>query len=202
MKITKKQIIYISQNLNFKNQQYSNGYIFWLAGINTTLVRYLDTTKDMKLNMIKQNNNLIIKESNLNQTANFYKILKQKEQIKQKQYLMSIITQMKNALLNATVGISKYLILRGVGYKFINKFQYLSLQLGYSHKINITIPSHIKFKFNRKYTKIKFLSNSLNNLTNLLSFIRSFKKPDVYKGKGIRYRKDKIFYKEGKKKTF
>jgi len=97
-------------------------------------------------------------------------------------------------------GYKKYLLVRGVGYKIIQKKRYLTLQIGYSHKINIVIPSDIKIKLNRKAIGIKFQNYNDAFLYGLLSTIRNYKKADVYKGKGIRYKKDSIIRKEGKKK--
>jgi large subunit ribosomal protein L6 len=98
------------------------------------------------------------------------------------------------------IGYKNYLMVRGVGYKFIKKNQYMSLHIGYSHNINIILSSDIKMKINRKTTLIKFQNENYAFLHGILSIIRNFKKPDVYKGKGLRYKKEKVILKEGKKK--
>lgn len=144
--------------------------------------------------------NLVLTPTKLVQTQGFYKIFQKGYEKKLIQYTSLLNKQLQTAILHATVGIKKYLLVRGVGYKFIKKDKYLILQVGYSHKINVLIPSFIKTKVNKKSTKIKFIGNNISFVTGLLSSIRRFKKPDVYKGKGIRYRKDNVMRKEGKKK--
>ena len=196
----KKKNIYLPQNLNTICQKFANGYIIWLSGANSTGVQYLDNKKNIPLSIIMKPKELILQKSNLNKTQTFYNIYHKKEEKLLTRYYNLIHMQLKNAVLHATVGIKKYLLVRGVGYKFIKKNQYLTLQVGYSHKLNILIPSYIKTKLNRKSTKIKFLSNNIGDLTGILASIRGLKKPDVYKGKGVRYRRDTVMRKEGKKK--
>lgn len=196
----KKKNIYLPQNLNTICQKFANGYIIWLSGANSTGVQYLDNKKNIPLSIMMKPKELILKKSNLNKTQTFYNIYHKKEEKLLTRYYNLIHMQLKNAVLHATVGIKKYLLVRGVGYKFIKKNQYLTLQVGYSHKLNILIPSYIKTKLNRKSTKIKFLSNNIGDLTGILASIRGLKKPDVYKGKGVRYRRDTVMRKEGKKK--
>jgi large subunit ribosomal protein L6 len=62
------------------------------------------------------------------------------------------------------------------------------------------LPSDFKVKLNRKSTTVQFRNYNDNFLNSLISKIKNFKKPDVYKGKGIRYKKDNVLRKEGKKK--
>lgn len=200
MTTLKKKNIYLPKNLSTICQKYNNGYILWLAGANSTGVQYLETTKYLPLNLVMTPKELILQKSNLNKTQTFYKIYHKKEAKLLMRYYNLIHMQLQKAVLRATVGLKKYLLVRGVGYKFIKKNKYLSIQVGYSHKLNITLPSYIQTKLNRKSTKIKFLSSNLGVLTGILAKLRGLKKPDVYKGKGIRYRKDKVIRKEGKKK--
>jgi len=196
----KKYNIYLPQNLNTILQNYNNGSILWISGENSTVVQYLDTIKNNSLNIKMNDTNLVLTPTKLVQTQGFYKIFQKKYEKKLIQYTSLLNKQLQTAILHATVGIKKYLLVRGVGYKFIKKDKYLMLQVGYSHKINVLIPSFIKTKVNKKSTKIKFIGNNISFVTGLLSSIRCFKKPDVYKGKGIRYRKDNVMRKEGKKK--
>jgi large subunit ribosomal protein L6 len=101
-------------------------------------------------------------------------------------------------------GVYKYHLIKlkfiGVGYKAFLKKNFLILRLGFSHKIFCTIPKIVKI------TKIKkrpptFLLKSFDlNVLNLTSFlIRSFKKPEPYKGKGILFINEYIKLKQGKK---
>jgi len=196
----KKKNIYLPQNVNTICQQYNNGYIIWMSGANSTTVQYLENTNKMPLSIEMSKNSLELKKTNLKRSQTFYSIYQKSQEKKVDQYYNLVHMQLKRAVLSTTVGIKKYLLVRGVGYKFLRKNQYLTLQVGYSHKINVLLPSFIKTKLNRKATKIKFMGSNLAFMTGLISSIRRFKKPDVYKGKGIRYRKDNVMRKEGKKK--
>jgi len=196
----KKKNIYLPQNLSTVCQKYNNGYIIWMSGANSTGVQYLENNKNIPLHVTLTSKELILQKSNLNKSQTFYNIYHKKEEKFLNIYYNLIHMQLRNAVLRTTVGIKKYLLVRGVGYKFIKKNQYLTLQVGYSHKVNILMPSFIKMKLNRKATKIKFVSNNIGVLTGILASIRGFKKPDVYKGKGVRYRQDTVMRKEGKKK--
>lgn len=196
----KKKNIYLPQNLSTVCQKYNNGYIIWMSSANSTGVQYLENNKNIPLHVTLTSKELILQKSNLNKSQTFYNIYHKKEEKFLNRYYNLIHMQLRNAVLRATVGIKKYLLVRGVGYKFIKKNQYLTLQVGYSHKVNILMPSFIKTKLNRKATKIKFVNNNIGVLTGILASIRGFKKPDVYKGKGVRYRQDTVMRKEGKKK--
>lgn len=200
MKRLHKKNIYLPSTLHTVFESYSNGYIIWLSGGKATLVKYLENKRKMPIELVMANSNIQIRQSLLRNSQSFYNIYHNHEERKTIQYYNLIHTQMKKAVLNAVAGIKKYLFVRGVGYKFITKNDYLTLQVGYSHRINIRLPSYIKTSLNRKSTKIKFLGNDLGMLSGMLSAIRKFKKPDVYKGKGIRYRRDNVIRKEGKKK--
>lgn len=200
MTTTRKKNIYLPQNLTTLCQKYNNGYILWMSGGKTTAVQYLEANKTIPLSLAIEPNNLVLSKSKLTNTQTFYNVYQNKYQKLISQYYNLIHMQLTNAVMRATIGIKKYLLVRGVGYKFIKTNKYLTLQVGYSHKINLLIPSNIKTKLNRKSTKIKFNGENILFLTGLLATIRKYKKPDVYKGKGIRYRKDKVMRKEGKKK--
>lgn len=141
-----------------------------------------------------------IQNSSLNYAQDFYKLLKTRSIQRKNMYSGLLQGQLQKTILSVITGYKKYLTVRGVGYKFQKKNRYLTLQIGYSHKINIIIPSDIQMKFNRKFTAIRFHNANDAFLHGLLSSIRNYKKPDVYKGKGIRYKKDTVIRKEGKKK--
>jgi len=109
-------------------------------------------------------------------------------------------SQLRTFSFNVVTGYKKSLTLRGVGYKFIIKKHYLGLQIGFSHELNIVLSSDLLFKINRKSTAIKFKTTNVSFLSNFLASLKRLRKPDIYKGKGIRYKKEKIVRKEGKKK--
>jgi len=172
----KKKNIYLPQNVNTICQQYNNGYIIWMSGANSTTVQYLENTNKMPLSIEMSKNSLELKKTNLKRSQTFYSIYQKSQEKKADQYYNLVHMQLKRAVLSTTVGIKKYLLVRGVGYKFLRKNQYLTLQVGYSHKINVLLPSFIKTKLNRKATKIKFMGSNLAFMTGLISSIRRFKK--------------------------
>ncbi|RLN53945.1 hypothetical protein BBP00_00009128, partial [Phytophthora kernoviae] len=94
-------------------------------------------------------------------------------------------------------GFKLNLILKGIGFKAFIKNNILILKLGFSHNISITIPSNIKI-INQNNTLI---FSSLDNifLSQFVHYIKNFKKPEPYKGKGLLLKNEKILQKEGKK---
>jgi len=201
-----KKSIYLPQLLKTEVQTYQNGNILWISGPNATIFRYSNQQPSVKnwnpqhTNFVIKNSEMTIQNSSLNYAQDFYKLLKTRSIQKKNMYSGLLQGQLQKTILSVITGYKKYLTVRGVGYKFHKKNRYLTLQIGYSHKINIIIPSDIQMKLNRKLTAIRFQNYNDAFLHGLLSSIRNYKKPDVYKGKGIRYKKDTVIRKEGKKK--
>ena len=104
-----------------------------------------------------------------------------------------------NAVMGSSTGYEKILELVGVGYRASIKGSQLNLQLGYSHDINFDIPDGIKISV-EKQTTLK-ISGSDKQLVGLVtSKIKTLRKIEPYKGKGIREKGQYILKKEGKKK--
>ena len=104
-----------------------------------------------------------------------------------------------NAVVGSSTGYEKTLELVGVGYRASIKGSQLNLQLGYSHDINFEIPEGIKISV-EKQTTLK-ISGSDNQLVGLVtSKLKTLRKIEPYKGKGIREKGQYILKKEGKKK--
>ena len=104
-----------------------------------------------------------------------------------------------NIIHGVTEGFNKNLILNGVGYKAMLKGKILELNLGYSHPINFNIPDDIKISVS-KPTEINIFGVDKQKVGQIASNIRAFRKPEPYKGKGIKYSDEIIRRKEGKKK--
>ena len=104
---------------------------------------------------------------------------------------------------NMVTGVTEgYVIeqeLVGVGYRAALKGNQLNLQLGFSHDINFDIPEGIKIVV-EKQTIIKISGSDKQQVGTVISKIKSFRKPEPYKGKGIREQGQHILRKEGKKK--
>ncbi len=104
-----------------------------------------------------------------------------------------------NAIKGINEGYSKILELTGVGFRAALKGNILNLQLGYSHDINYTIPEGVKILV-EKQTIIKISGSDKQLVGTVTAKIKSFKKTEPYKGKGIKEQGEYILRKEGKKK--
>tara|TARA_B100000989_G_scaffold297436_1_gene283209 strand:- start:1942 stop:2475 length:534 start_codon:yes stop_codon:yes gene_type:complete len=111
----------------------------------------------------------------------------------------TIRSQINNTILGVTNGFEKELQLNGVGYKAALKGKILELLLGFSHPINFPIPEDIKIEL-PKPTQIKISGISKQKVGQIAADIRSYRKPEPYKGKGVKYSDEIIRRKEGKKK--
>ena len=104
-----------------------------------------------------------------------------------------------NIINGVTNGFTKTLELNGTGYRASVSGDKLKLELGYSHDINFDIPTDVKIEC-PKQNIIKLTSINKEKLGAAAAKIRSFRKPEPFKGKGIKYSDEYIFRKEGKKK--
>ena len=104
-----------------------------------------------------------------------------------------------NAVLGSSKGYEKILELVGVGYRASLKGNILNLQLGYSHDINFEIPAGIKITV-EKQTTLRITGNDKQQVGALASKIKTLRKIEPYKGKGIREKGQYVLKKEGKKK--
>ena len=104
-----------------------------------------------------------------------------------------------NAVIGSVKGFEKTLERVGVGYRAALKGNQLNLQLGYSHDINYDIPEGIKISV-EKQTTLKVTGYDKQLVGLVVSKIKTFRKIEPYKGKGIREKGQHILKKEGKKK--
>ncbi len=108
-------------------------------------------------------------------------------------------TQIANLIEGVTQGFSKHLELNGVGYRAVLQGKTLKLALGYSHDIEFEIPDSVKITV-PKPTEITINGIDQQIVGQIAANIREKRKPEPYKGKGIRYKDEYVFAKEGKKK--
>ena len=104
-----------------------------------------------------------------------------------------------NAIIGTSSGYEKTLELTGVGYRAALKGKQLNLQLGFSHDINFDIPESIKITV-EKQTIIKINGIDKQLVGTVAAKIKTFRRPEPYKGKGIKELGQHILRKEGKKK--
>lgn len=108
-------------------------------------------------------------------------------------------TQVQNLVTGVTEGFRKDLEIQGVGYRAQVQGKTLKLALGYSHDVDFQIPEGVDIK-TPKPTEIEISGIDQQLIGEVASKIREWRKPEPYKGKGIRYKGEFIFRKEGKKK--
>lgn len=104
-----------------------------------------------------------------------------------------------NAIVGVSVGYSVGLEINGVGYRAAINGKVLNLQLGYSHDIDFPIPDDVKITSERP-TAVTVTGADKQRVGAVAAKIRSFRGPEPYKGKGVKYTTEKIRRKEGKKK--
>ncbi|MGP1395304.1 MAG: 50S ribosomal protein L6 [Inquilinaceae bacterium] len=108
-------------------------------------------------------------------------------------------TLVNNLVIGVSEGFSRSLEIEGTGYRAAVQGQHLVLQLGYSHEIRYPIPEGITIKCERP-TAVKISGRDKRQVGQVASEIRAMRKPEPFKGKGVRYDDERILRKEGKKK--
>jgi large subunit ribosomal protein L6 len=108
-------------------------------------------------------------------------------------------TLVQNLVTGVTEGFTKVLEITGVGYRANSQGKMLKLQLGYSHDVDFAIPEGIEIKTTDN-TTVEISGIDKQKVGQVAAEIRRWRKPEPYKGKGIKYRGEYIFRKEGKKK--
>jgi large subunit ribosomal protein L6 len=108
-------------------------------------------------------------------------------------------TNVQNLVTGVTEGFSKVLEITGVGYRAQAQGKNLKLQLGYSHDVNFAVPDGVEIK-TPDNTTVEISGIDKQQVGQVAAEIRRWRKPEPYKGKGIKYRGEYIFRKEGKKK--
>ena len=104
-----------------------------------------------------------------------------------------------NMILGVSQGFTVNLDINGVGYRAAVQGETLNLQLGFSHDIAYPIPKDVKINCERP-TAITVTGADKQRVGQIAAEIRSFRPPEPYKGKGIKYRDEVVRRKEGKKK--
>ncbi|WP_343343491.1 50S ribosomal protein L6 [Sphingomicrobium sp. XHP0239] len=108
-------------------------------------------------------------------------------------------TLLQNLVDGVTEGYSKTLEINGVGYRAQAQGKKLKLQLGYSHDVDLDVPEGISVA-TPDATTVQVSGIDKQKVGHFAAEIRQWRKPEPYKGKGIKYQGEYIFRKEGKKK--
>jgi len=105
-------------------------------------------------------------------------------------------TQLNNMVVGVSTGFVRSLEFNGVGYKASVSGSTLNLSLGYSHTIDYVLPAGITAKVNKNVIDIEGANKEL--VGQVAAKVRSFREPEPYKGKGVRYTDETIIRKAGK----
>ena len=108
-------------------------------------------------------------------------------------------TMVANMVTGVTEGFKKELEINGVGYRAAIQGNILKLSLGLSHEVNFEVPAGVTVTC-PKQTEIIIEGDNAQLVGQVAANIREWRKPEPYKGKGIKYKDEYIFRKEGKKK--
>jgi large subunit ribosomal protein L6 len=108
-------------------------------------------------------------------------------------------TQVQNLVTGVSEGFKKELEINGVGYRAQMQGNTLKLNLGYSHDVNFEVPAGVTVTA-PTLTTITVEGADQQQVGQVAANIREWRAPEPYKGKGIRYKGEYIFRKEGKKK--
>ncbi|MDF1620753.1 50S ribosomal protein L6 [Pseudothioclava nitratireducens] len=108
-------------------------------------------------------------------------------------------SMIENLVTGVTTGFKKELEIQGVGYRAAMQGNVLKLSLGYSHEVNFEVPAGVTVTA-PKQTEIVVEGMDQQQVGQVAANIREWRRPEPYKGKGIRYKGEFIFRKEGKKK--
>jgi large subunit ribosomal protein L6 len=108
-------------------------------------------------------------------------------------------TLVANLMAGVTKGFEEKLEINGVGYRAAVQGKQLNLQLGFSHDVNYAIPAGIAIA-TPKPTEVVVTGIDKQLVGQVAAEIRGYRRPEPYKGKGVKYAGEYIFRKEGKKK--
>ncbi len=194
----------LKKNIEIKNK------IFFKSSLGNIQVFFIDKTikipKNVKIEIKNQKVYFegLLGKLSLNFTNEVFFFSKKNQLIltinlqKNKKSILNLYNKLiKIKIKGVLQGFKLNLILKGIGFKAFIENNDLILKLGYSHNIVINIPENIKI-INQSNNLI-FNSIDFIYLTQFVHYIKSFKKPEPYKGKGLLLKNEKILKKEGKK---
>jgi large subunit ribosomal protein L6 len=194
----------LKKNIKIKNK------IFFKSSLGNIQIFFIDKIikipKNVKINIENQNIYFegLLGKLSLTYTNDIFFFFKKNQLIlivnlqKNKKSILNLYNKLiKIKIKGVLQGFKLNLILKGIGFKSFIENNNLLLKLGFSHNIIIPIPENIKII--NQSNNIIFNSIDFIFLTQFVHYIKNFKKPEPYKGKGLLFKNEKILKKEGKK---
>jgi len=133
----------------------------------------------------------------VNKDQGLIKLTPQKDDYRTLALWGTFASHIKNMIEGVTKGFSKSLVVEGVGYKVQLEDSNLVMSLGFSHPVKVITPNDLQVTVEKN--KIEVSGIDKEKVGTMAAKIRAFKKPEPYKGKGIRYEGEIIRRKAGKK---
>ncbi len=165
------------------------------AGVEVTVDGHRVAVKGPKGSMA----HVLVDEVNAEVTAGAIHVLPRDKSTRSRMMWGMSRTVVGNMVKGVTQGFKQDLEINGVGYRAAVQGRNLQLQLGYSHDVIYPIPDGIEIKCD-KPTAISISGIDAQRVGQVAAEIRAWRRPEPYKGKGIKYAGEFIFRKEGKKK--
>ncbi|MEX0849504.1 MAG: 50S ribosomal protein L6 [Candidatus Dependentiae bacterium] len=108
---------------------------------------------------------------------------------------------LSNAIVGSDTGFTKEVIIKGLGYKAVLSGSKITFTLGYSHKIDFSLPKEVSLQVDKTGQKLTFSSFDKQKLGQVCSLVKALKKTEPYKQTGIRLSTDRVIQKAGKTKA-
>ncbi len=181
--LIKSRIIYNSSSVKILlNNENENKTIVWLLGELGEKKYYIPN----EINIVK--NSFFIKF-----ITNKYFYFK---------YCVLFFILVRNSIYGLMRGFKSYLLVRGLGYKIALAGDCLTFKIGFSHSISYKIPSNIKINvLPKKLRALRIFGNDYQQVKEISSHLKSFRKASAYKYQGIFFHKEKKKLKDSKKKS-
>ncbi|MDD3241293.1 MAG: 50S ribosomal protein L6 [Bacilli bacterium] len=164
------------------------------AGVTVTNENSVVTVKGPKGELSLQ----LVKNINIEINENEISVTRANEELKTKAMHGTTNANLSNLIVGVTEGYSKGLEIIGVGYRFTLKGDVLVIAAGYSHPVELEIPTGLTVE---SISNTEIIVKGIDKVLvgEFAANIRKVRKPEPYKGKGIRYKNEVVRRKEGKK---
>jgi len=163
-------------------------------GVSVTIDKELITVKSSKGELtLKQNNLVQVKEKDGKIST---KRINESKQAKQTHGTINSLIQ--NMIIGVTEGYTKELEAHGVGYRFAVSGKKITISAGYSHPVELIAPEGLTIE-SESNTELSIKGIDKKLVSDFAASVRDIRRPEPYKGKGIRYKGEYVRRKEGKK---